>query len=165
MAVFGSVGPEYGSEEEQRKVELWLSVAVDECVGCSQRLVWLLAKDVGAVVSLGKVVKLLFTSEPPPEGAHEELTEFLQWSSVGDRAELVVEIANDFIARRREAIAEAAAALGDAASFLGGVEERGESSGVAREDPGEGAALCPALSGGEQGLQGAERSQEGDGVP
>jgi len=164
-AVFESLGPEYGSEEEQRKVGLWLSVAADECAGCSQRLVWLLAKDVGAVVSLGKVVKLLFTSAPPPEGAHEELTEFLQWSTVSDRAELVVEIANDFIARRREAIAAAAASLGDAASFLGGVEERGEGFGVAREDPGEGAGVRPVLSGGEQGLQGAECGQEGDGVP
>lgn len=163
--MFGSLGAEYGTVEEQRKVELWLSVASDECIGCSQRLVWLLAKDVGAVASLGKVVKLLFTSEPPPEGAHEEVVELLQWSSVSDRAELVVEIANDFIARRRAAIGEMAAELGDAASFLGGLQDRSEESGVAREDPGEGAGLRPALSGGEQRLQGAERGQEGDGVP
>lgn len=163
--MFEGLGPEYGSVEEQRKVELWLSVAMHECVGCLERLVWLLAKDVGAVVSLGKVVKLLFTSAPPPEGAHEELTEFLRWTSVSERADLVLEIANDFIARRREAIAVMAASLGDAASFLGGVEERGEGSGVAGEDPGGGAALRPVLSAGEQYLQGVERGQEGDGVP
>lgn len=103
VAVFGRLGPEYGSEDEQWKVELWLSVAADECTGCAQRLVWPLAKDVGAVVSLGKTVKWLFTGEPPPDGAHEELTEFLQWTSVDDRAGLLVEIAMDFIARRREA--------------------------------------------------------------
>lgn len=113
MQVFEGLGAEYGSVKELERVELWLSVAAAECTPCCQRLVWHLAKDVGAVAALGKVVKWLFTSAPPPEGAHEELMELLQWSSVEDRADLVVEVANDFILRRRAAVGEIAASLGE----------------------------------------------------
>jgi hypothetical protein len=100
QVLFANLGPEYGAEEEQRKVELWLSVAVDECVSCAQRLVWLLAKDVGAVVALARVFKLLVTFEPPPEEHSGQLLEVTRLMSVEDRAEMVVDIANDFSAKR-----------------------------------------------------------------
>lgn len=98
--LFVRLGPEYGTEEEQQKVELWLSVALDECMPCAQRLVWRLAKDVGAVVALAKIFKLLVTFKPPPAENSERLLEVTRLMSVEDRAETVVDIANDFSSKR-----------------------------------------------------------------
>jgi hypothetical protein len=160
VQVFAGLGAEYGSVEELEKVELWLSVAAAECTSCCQRLVWLLAKDVGAVAALGKVVKWLFTAAPPPEGAHEELMELLRWSSVGDRADLVVEVANDFVARRRAVSGDVAGSLGGG-ELLVGLEEGGDGLGFAGEDGGFGVVGC----GVEEGFEGVEWGEEGDDVP
>jgi len=100
QTLFANLGPEYGTEEEQQRVELWLSVSLDECMSCAQRLVWRLAKDVGAVVALARVFKLMVTSQPPPEDTRAQLTEIARLASVEDRAEMVVDIANDFSAQR-----------------------------------------------------------------
>jgi hypothetical protein len=106
QTLFANLESRYGTDEEQRKAELWLSVALDDCALCKDRLIWPLAKDVGAVAALAKVFKLLATSEPPPEENDERLLEVTRLTSVADRGDLVVEIANDFAARRGDHRAE-----------------------------------------------------------
>lgn len=106
QTLFGNLGDRYGTEAQQRQIELFFSVALDACDDCAQRLVWKMARDADLIKAMAQTAmlsvaiahgKLDVLLSEADASAHTDMMSVIDEANTTDRAEIIISLANTYV--------------------------------------------------------------------